>query len=129
MRKRWRCFHCDEVFTRAVDAAEHFGADQGSEAACKLAAHHGHLVNYIRDLETELHRHRAEDSDVMRSIMTLECDHRQALIREEEKGYARGLRDGRAIHAGPLIINAVTHSLAIGDTVTWPDGFTGKIVG
>ena len=53
-RKQWRCFFCDEVFTRAKDAAEHFGVDEACEAdvpACKIAAHEGHLVKYIRKLE------------------------------------------------------------------------------
>lgn len=96
MRKQWRCFFCDEVFTRFKDAAEHFGCDDACEAdvpACKIASHEGHLVKYIRKLENELRRHMSEDSDVMRSIMTLEADHRQALIRAEEEGYARGVRD------------------------------------
>ena len=44
-------------------------------------------------IERELARHQADDSDVMRSIMALEADHRQALIRAEETGYGRGVRD------------------------------------
>lgn len=95
-RKQWRCFFCDEVFARFKDAAEHFGCDDACEAdvpACKIASHEGHLVTYIRKLEKELRRYMAEDSDVMRSIMALEAGHRQALIRAEEEGYARGVRD------------------------------------
>jgi hypothetical protein len=100
MRKQWRCFFCDEVFTRRKDAAEHFGVDEGCEAdvpACKIAAHEGHLVKYIRKLEAELRRYVSEDSDVMRSIMTLESEHRRALQREEEKGYERGVNDMKAL--------------------------------
>jgi len=99
-RKTWRCFFCDEVFTRHEDALEHFGRDDACEAdapACKIAAHEGHLIRYIRKLENELSRYMSEDSDVMRSIMTLEFEHKRALIREEEKGYARGLRDGMKV--------------------------------
>lgn len=95
-RKQWRCFFCDEVFTRFKDAAEHFGSDDACEAdmpACKIAAHEGHLVHYIRKLEAELASYRSDDSDIMRSIMTLESDHRQALIRAEEEGYGKGIRD------------------------------------
>lgn len=100
MRKQWRCFFCDEVFKSFATAAEHFGCDDACEAdvpACKIAAHEGHLVRYIRKLEKELRRHMTEDSDVMRSIMALEVNHRQALIRAEEEGYGRGLRDGMAL--------------------------------
>lgn len=53
-------------------------------------------MHYIRRLEEEISRHRAEDSDVMRSIYTLEADHRQALIRAEEDGYGKGVRDMKA---------------------------------
>lgn len=95
-RKQWRCFFCDDVFTNRKLAAEHFGCFDSCEAdtpACKLTAHQGHLVTYIRKLEREISRHMREDSDVMRSIVVLEADNRQALIRAEEKGYAKGVRD------------------------------------
>jgi hypothetical protein len=95
MRKQWRCFHCDEVFTSRRWAAEHFGADEGELPACKLASHEGHLVTYIRKLEDQLARYRQDDSDVMRSIMALQCEQASALRREEEKGYERGVRDMR----------------------------------
>lgn len=95
MRMKWRCFHCGEAFTRHRDAAEHFGSDQTQDPACQIKAHEGHLVVYIRKLEAELERYRAEDSDVMRSIMVLESDHRQAIIRAEEIGYNRGVTDAR----------------------------------
>lgn len=92
-RKHWRCFHCDELFTREVDAAEHFGISQSQEPACRIKSHEGHLVHYIRKLETELASYRADDSDIMRAMMVLESDHRQALIRSEEDGYGKGVRD------------------------------------
>lgn len=95
-RKQWRCYFCDEVFTRRKDAAEHFGVDEACESdtpACQISAHEGHLVKYIRKLEKELRRYMTEDSDVMRSIMTLESNHRQALISSEEKGYSKGVAD------------------------------------
>lgn len=95
-RKQWRCFFCDEVFTRSKDAAEHFGVFDACEAdvpACKIAAHEGHLVTYIRKLESEVRRYQSDDSDIMRSIMTLEANHRTALIRAEEAGYGKGVRD------------------------------------
>ena len=98
-RKKWRCFHCDEVFTSPRCAAKHFGSDEGGPPACQIKAYEGHLVTYIRRLEDDLARCRAEDSDVMRAIMTMEADHRQALRRAEEQGYERGLRDGREIDA------------------------------
>lgn len=92
-RKQWRCFHCDAVFTSYKCATIHFGADQTKIAACQLKSYEGHLVDYIRDLEQQLDGYRADDSHVMRSIYALEADHRQALIRAEEDGYNRGVRD------------------------------------
>jgi hypothetical protein len=98
-RKQWRCFFCDEVFKRPRDAAEHFGCDDACEAdvpACKIAAHEGHLIHYIRKLEKELRRYQTEDSDVMRSIATLESDMAQKVRQAEELGYAKGVRDMKA---------------------------------
>ena len=96
-RKQWRCFHCDELFTSPKWAAEHFGFDLTATPACKLTSHEGHLVTYIRKLEAQLDSYRADDSDVLRSIMSLEADNRQAVQRAEEAGYAKGVRDTLAM--------------------------------
>lgn len=93
MRKQWRCFHCDAIFTRRKDAAEHFGADQADTPACCLRDHEHHLVHYIRRLEQEVAAYRADDSDVMRSIMVLESEHAAALKNAEEDGYSKGVQD------------------------------------
>lgn len=98
-RKQWRCFHCDEVFFSVKWAREHFGSDQGATPACKIKGHEGHLITYIRRLEDDLAKYRVEDSDVLRAMFSLEVDHQQALIREEEKGYERAVRDMRALDA------------------------------
>lgn len=92
MRKQWRCFHCDEVFTNKHCAGIHFGADEPATCAC-LLSHERHLVDHIRELEEQLSRYRAEDGAVLRSIYALEAQYRQALIRAEEQGYSRGVRD------------------------------------
>lgn len=98
-RKQWRCFFCNEVFTRYDSAAEHFGCDDACEAdapACKIAAHEGYLVKYIRKLENELRRHMTEDTELHRAIMALEDDKRRAVRAAEEAGYATGYSDGHA---------------------------------
>ena len=94
MRKRWRCFHCDEVFISVKCAQTHFGYDHTKTAACQLRGFERPLIDYIRELEEKVDRHRVEDSDILRSIYALEADHRQALIRAEEAGYNKGVRDG-----------------------------------
>jgi diadenosine tetraphosphatase ApaH/serine/threonine PP2A family protein phosphatase len=94
-KKSWRCFHCDEVFTGQREAATHFGDDCTDEPGCKLRMPSGELtlLRHIRKQDRELRRFRAEDSDVLRMMYGQSADHRQALIREEEGGFARGVRD------------------------------------
>jgi hypothetical protein len=41
-------------------------------------------------------RYQGEDTELHREIQRLQADHAVALRREEEKGYARGLRDAKA---------------------------------
>lgn len=86
-KKTWRCFHCDEVFRSSLKAQLHFGGCEGLMPACHIDAKH------LRELEKELAKYRSEDTDLHRQIRNLECQHFTALRREEEKGYARGLRD------------------------------------
>jgi hypothetical protein len=93
----YRCFYCDEDFT-GVDAVNHFGKLEGSETACKIkAAGEYALLQALRNAEEQLARYRAEDSDALRAMWSMTADHAVALRREEEKGYARGLRDAREV--------------------------------
>ncbi len=96
-RLSWRCFHCGDVFTNPRHAASHFGVDCLHDPGCVAVLRHGesHLLDRIRDLEKQLARYRAEDSDIVRWSQTKMADHVRALRSEEEKGYARGLSDGR----------------------------------
>lgn len=97
-RRTWRCFHCGDVFRTSRHAASHFGLDELQTPGCVAVLRHGegHLLDRIRDLEEQLARYRNEDSDLMRYYHTKMADHAQALIREEERGYNKGVRDGRA---------------------------------
>lgn len=97
MKKTWRCFHCDEVFRSVAAAREHFGTDQlMSDPAC-LIKQSGELalLRALRNAEEELQRYRNDDSDILRAMHSMESDHAQALRREEEKGYSRGVSDAR----------------------------------
>lgn len=101
----WVCFHCGEAFpgnfagSRA--AREHFGALPDAIPGCRLRMRAGEksLLRRIRWLEGELSELRArvaaEDTDKDRTLYAMAADHSQALIREEEKGYARGVADVR----------------------------------
>jgi hypothetical protein len=97
-RIHWRCFHCDATFTKAQGrwAREHFGADQGELPVCQMRLPgEFFLLNALRRAQDELARYRAEDSDLMRAIYAMQADHAAALRAEEERGYAKGLTDGR----------------------------------
>lgn len=87
----WRCFHCDEVFTDAEAARLHFGPTSQHKPACQLD------VKYLRQLETELERYRAEDTDLHRQLAQQQTAHQFALRRAEEAGYSQGLRDVRQL--------------------------------
>lgn len=93
MRPRWRCFHCDDVFTRAQDAAEHFGGDRGALTACQIKGHEHLLVQKIREQETLILSYLHEDATVLRAMEAMQSDHALALRRAEEDGYNRGVLD------------------------------------
>jgi hypothetical protein len=97
----WRCFHCGEGFTKAQErwAREHFGRDEDKEPVCLIrTAGESSLLTALRNAQDELDLSRAntDDSDVVRAMVAMQADHSQSLIREEERGYAKGLADGRA---------------------------------
>jgi hypothetical protein len=95
----WRCFHCGDTFTRAQErwAREHFGRDEGSTPVCLIrSAGESALLTALRRAQDELAAHRAEDTDLLRALWAMQADHSTALIREEERGYEKGLRDARA---------------------------------
>lgn len=85
----WRCFHCDEVFSDHESAALHFGTSEHQAPACTID------VAEYRAMEQRMHRYNEEDSDLHREIYGMQARHQAALRSEEERGYARGLEDGR----------------------------------
>lgn len=90
----WRCFFCDELFTDPQAAANHFGCDHpGNEPLCKLAQVDGGIAKVIADLASTLHGFQIEDNASFREFYSLGADHARALIREEQRGYDRGLAD------------------------------------
>jgi hypothetical protein len=92
----WTCFHCGETFYHPIPAKRHFGIDQSDDPACKLkgAREHGMLIS-LRAAEAQLRLYQQEDTNLHRQIARMASEHGIALRREEEAGYARGLRDER----------------------------------
>lgn len=87
---KYRCFHCKEVFDERT-ATEHFGKSQYGTALCAITR------EQIDSLERALNLYRNEDTDLHRQIHCMETKHSTELMRAEEEGYAKGLRDGRKL--------------------------------
>ena len=88
----WRCFHCDEVFTTREEAAAHFGYSECSAPACRVD---GGLASAYREFEGRWSRCQNECCDHLNAYYAKRSEHNQALIREEEHGYAKGVADMR----------------------------------
>jgi len=94
----WRCFHCGATFTVAQKrwAAEHFGRREDQESVCLIrSAGESALLHALRDAEDQLAAYREEDGNILRAMYSMRADHAQALVREEERGYAKGVADAR----------------------------------
>lgn len=103
LSKEWRCFHCDEVFTDAQAAADHFGVQidgVADEVACQLTKDEKGIVAMLRDAHRRLDQYQMEDNASYREFYRLGAEHSTALIKAEEVGYEKGLKDGRALDLG-----------------------------
>lgn len=93
MNDMWRCFYCDETFADREAAALHFGTGNGLTSmdtpGCQID-----LAEYRR-AEAENASYREEDAAIHRQMRRMESEHRLALRRAEEAGYAKGLADSR----------------------------------
>jgi hypothetical protein len=89
----WRCFHCNELFRDHAEAAHHFGLEIDSIPACKIAPDVRGLIAHIREQENELRKYRHEEIMSMHEFYALGAQHERDKRTEEEKGYARGIRD------------------------------------
>ena len=58
-----------------------------SDAACQIN------TASVREMECQLARYRAEDSDTDRAMYRMQAEHTVALREAEEMGYRRGLVD------------------------------------
>jgi hypothetical protein len=89
----YKCFHCSESFTDEAKAAEHFGVSEMQEPACQID------ITKYREMERYVAMAREEDTETDRAMHALKSQHQTELQREEEKGYARGLRDANYLAA------------------------------
>jgi hypothetical protein len=99
MRKSWRCFHCDDVFTSVRAATEHFGGSQGALTGCQIKGHEHGLLALLREQEAELAAHRAENTPLINAIASMRAEHDVALRRAEELGFGRAVAEMQALCA------------------------------
>ena len=97
----WRCFHCDEVFTRKDCAEAHFGLTEDSRPACVIkAGAEGSLVRALRNAERDAADAwtaiSIESTEAARAYYSQMTRHNAQLIAAEEAGYERGLADALA---------------------------------
>lgn len=111
----WNCFHCGEHFPPhglgIARAKEHFGDYAFATPACQIwgkqaltwRSGYRKLIRALRDAETDRNEVRRQlgedDTEKDRQIYRMQSDHAAALRQAEEDGYAKGLRDGRAMQA------------------------------
>lgn len=87
----WSCFHCGAHFL-PTDAGYraariHFGSSLACDPACTID------VQQFREMEAEVERYRAEDTDLHRALSAAAADKSESVRRAEEQGYAKGLGD------------------------------------
>lgn len=104
----WRCYHCNEVFTSHDSASDHFGRNEYSYPICKING------KQYREMEEQVRRSNEQDSETDRQMAGIQVRHQSELRREEELGYARGLRDAKTyIQEDLSIARAVCRSSGI----------------
>lgn len=91
---KYLCFHCKEEFVGDAAAIEHFGPTCQCKPLCQVSR-----ADY-ETLQNTLKCYREEDTGLHRKLVSLRAEHADALRREEEKGYARGLKDGKQMYRG-----------------------------
>ena len=96
----WRCFHCNETFTRDQEehAMHHFGRVSNDTPVCLIREPGEYnLLHMLRILENELAAYRSADTHLIRAMHSMAADHRVLLVQHEQIGYDKGLRDGRVL--------------------------------
>src|SRR3546814_10219541 len=95
----WTCFHCGDTFTTPGSARDHFGFDPSFDPACRIkVGEERGLVMALRKLEAKYQKLLEDTCDeqgkVAQEFYGLGDKHARSLIRAEEEGYAKGLKDG-----------------------------------
>lgn len=95
MKKQWRCFFCDAVFTNREKAAEHFGVDlcEADVPACKLMQYQERFIQYVRGLEEEIRQYQDDNKPLQRAMWDLEATIHDKTIAAEQQGYDKAVAE------------------------------------
>jgi hypothetical protein len=98
--REWRCFHCNEVFTDAAAAKEHFGPDTEWQAGCidPLTKDEAERRQDQVDMYTELDREREENSRLMSRDYVLSC---------YERDLAKFFNGAKSVHQAFLVLDSI----------------------
>jgi hypothetical protein len=119
--RKWRCFHCDEVFVTEDEARDHFGFDCSCDPACRIkSGEERGLVKALRAAEEsvarlvgELH---AENGEALKQLRRVQAQVGEHARDAEQSGYDKALRDVEAGRVEPAhaarIVAALTAMLA-----------------
>ena len=99
-RPRWRCFHCDDVFTTRWTARDHFGYCEDATPACQIKAGEIGLVEALRAAEKDASDAwfalSNEDTTTAKAFRAMQGRHSRQITAMEQVGYERGLADAKA---------------------------------
>jgi len=115
--RRWRCFHCDEVFVTEDEARDHFGFDCSCDPACRIkAGEERGLVKALRAAEENLARLvgdlHAENGEAMKQLRRVQAQIGEHARDAEQAGYDRALRDVEAGKVEPAHAQRIVAALS-----------------
>lgn len=108
MRKSWRCFHCDELFTSERCARNHFGSNEDRKPACIIkAGGESSLVAALRDAEDQVEQWMMavhnENTESAKAYYAQQSRHREQITAIEVSAYEKGIKEVNAIVGEALV--------------------------
>jgi hypothetical protein len=103
--RSWTCFHCDETFTTAEEAAEHFGDSPEEKPACLLGPERKALLTALRKSEGRARRLAHENEVLEYQVGSVEFAWRRfgGARSEHEAFCAYDSMEGRALAAEAIV--------------------------
>ena len=96
----WRCFHCNEVFSKREDARRHFGEAPESDLACRVAQNALGALTALRRLEERVALLIRGDTRAAEEVRSTLLMHAETIKLAYEAGRGRGFAEGHAAATG-----------------------------